>query len=227
MCSSQQQEQLVKIIVDQQNYTYSKFNFFPKNLTDDGFQNIQRGELLFSAPLPASYYKFFACIFNDYKFMFHFDGEDKIFATLQTQKLECPQFKNKMRFVAKSPIAACRKCLGKFNTVKKHFFNYTRTKERKQFVNQIKQSLIEKYELLNEDIYTGSFHLFMKFDDNYISNYNGKISKLIHFENDEKVKAFEAPFTIEADPILMKIGYECGFGDEGYRGFGCVEINDY
>ncbi|MBN2244972.1 MAG: CRISPR-associated endoribonuclease Cas6, partial [Candidatus Aminicenantes bacterium] len=38
------------------------------------------------------------------------------------------------------------------------------------------------------------------------------------------IKAFEAPFIIRANPELIKIGYQCGFGEKNSAGFGCVEI---
>jgi CRISPR-associated endoribonuclease Cas6 len=57
----------------------------------------------------------------------------------------------------------------------------------------------------------------------YIARKNGKISKLIEFKKQVMVKATESPFTVEADPELIKIGYECGWGEKNSAGFGCVE----
>jgi len=50
--------------------------------------------------------------------------------------------------------------------------------------------------------------------------WQGKISKLIHFKKIDnnirtKIKGFEAPFTVVANPELIKIGYDCGFGNGG------------
>jgi CRISPR-associated endoribonuclease Cas6 len=36
----------------------------------------------------------------------------------------------------------------------------------------------------------------------------------------------EAPFTITADPQLIQLGYECGFGENNSAGFGMVEVVD-
>ena len=61
-----------------------------------------------------------------------------------------------------------------------------------------------------------------------------KISKLIHFKKIDKniktkIKGFEAPFRIVADPELIGIGYDAGFGNGGSMGLGCVKktIIDY
>ena len=219
-------ETLKKIIIEEKNYTYSKLNYFPKNINSQGFYNVQRAELYFSAPLPDSFFSYFIEIFKNYKFVFRFDTDEKIFITNYLEKVNLPEFKDRMHFITKSPIAVCTNWQTQFNTVKKHFYNYMKYKERKKFIQKLKQNLIEKYEVLNGNLYTGNSHVFFKFDNKYINENKGKISKLIHFENEEKVKAFEAPFMIEADPALIRIGYECGFGEECDRGFGCVEINE-
>ncbi|MBN2280855.1 MAG: CRISPR-associated endoribonuclease Cas6 [Candidatus Marinimicrobia bacterium] len=219
-------ENLKTIIIEEKNYTYSKFNFFPRNINSLGFYNVQRAELYFSAPFPDHYFIYFVEIFKNYHFVFRFENEEKKFTVNFLEKLAIPEFKNRMHFITKSPIAVCTNWKTQFNTVKKHFYNYMKYKERKKFINKLKQSLIDKYEMLNGNLYSGNSHIFFKFDNKYINENKGKISKLIHFENDEKVKAFEAPFVIEADPELIRIGYECGFGEEGDRGFGCVEINE-
>jgi CRISPR/Cas system endoribonuclease Cas6 (RAMP superfamily) len=36
------------------------------------------------------------------------------------------------------------------------------------------------------------------------------------------IKVFEAPFKIVADSRLIGIGYDCGFGNSGSMGLGCV-----
>ena len=39
-----------------------------------------------------------------------------------------------------------------------------------------------------------------------------------------KIKGFEAPFKIIADPELIKIGYQAGFRNGGSMGLACVDI---
>lgn len=194
-CQGEHLSKLKKVIVEEQSYTYSKFNFFPKNLTTDGFSFVKRGEIIFSCPLPNNYFKYFLNIFNDYKINFFFSGKNQIFTVTYIHRLFEPEYTSKMRFITKSPIAACKSWTGKYNTIKKHFYNYLKEKERYKYVIKIKESLIDKYEKCTGEIYTGNQHLYMKFDKKYMKNYDGKISKLIHFENEIKIKAFEAPFS--------------------------------
>lgn len=218
--------QMKKIIIENKQYTYSKFNFFPKNINSDGFFAIKRAEIIFCAPLPDNYFTYFVDIFEDFKFRFSFNKNEIIFISTHFVKIYNPEFTQKMYFITKSPIAVYSTWNTKYNTIKKHFYNYTKNKERVKYISKLKESLIEKYEEIYEKLYTGSFHLYFKFDTKYMHNNKGKISKLIHFENDVKIKAFEAPFVLEADPDLIKIGYECGLGHESDRGFGCIEINE-
>jgi CRISPR-associated endoribonuclease Cas6 len=39
------------------------------------------------------------------------------------------------------------------------------------------------------------------------------------------VIGIQAPFTIEGDPELIKVGYECGFGEKNSMGFGMAEVS--
>jgi CRISPR-associated endoribonuclease Cas6 len=38
-----------------------------------------------------------------------------------------------------------------------------------------------------------------------------------------KIFAYLAPFTVEGDVELIRVGYECGFGDGNSKGLGMVE----
>ncbi len=46
----------------------------------------------------------------------------------------------------------------------------------------------------------------------------------MEFKNQIKIKAMEAPFFIEADSDLIRLGYECGWGEKNSAGFGCVDV---
>ena len=155
---------LRKVIIEDKHYTYSKFNYFPKNICSEGFYNVKRAELLFSTPLPDKYFTYFLELFNDYNFIFRFEGHERKFYTNFISKIEEPKFSNRMSFITKSPIAVCTKWYTKFNTERKHFFNYTKYKEKKKFISRVKETLIKKYEDINGNIYTGNNHLFFSFD---------------------------------------------------------------
>jgi CRISPR-associated endoribonuclease Cas6 len=63
----------------------------------------------------------------------------------------------------------------------------------------------------------------MEFDPLVIASWQGRIHKLITYK-DTKIFCYHCPFTVEGSPELMRIGYECGFGDGNSKGFGMVEV---
>jgi CRISPR-associated endoribonuclease Cas6 len=68
---------------------------------------------------------------------------------------------------------------------------------------------------------TPSFSMF--FDPLVIASKQGRIHKLITYK-DTKIFCYQCPFTAEGAPELMRIGYQCGFGDGNSKGFGMVEV---
>ena len=120
---------------------------------------------------------------------------------------------------------------------------------RKNLINKFETFHNKSYfacdtmQLHNKDKYNSNGHFFsFNFDVDYITKRQGRISKLIHFKRIKnnhtsncdnkksdsdirtKIKAFEAPFTIIADPELVKIGYDAGFGNDNSAGLGCADI---
>jgi len=92
-------------------------------------------------------------------------------------------------------------------------------------IENIKKNLINKYQTFYKD---HDHEFSFSFDVNYIAKRHGKISKLIHFKKIDKniktkIKGFEAPFKIVADPALIGIGYAAGFGNDNSAGLGRVE----
>jgi len=71
------------------------------------------------------------------------------------------------------------------------------------------------------------------FDSGYLKRRQDKglsVEKLITIKNiqgiETRVKAIECPFTITGPPELIKVGYECGFGENNAMGFGMVRVNE-
>ena len=98
------------------------------------------------------------------------------------------------------------------------------SKERNIFIFNLKNNILAKYNLVHHKEFAGNTDFEFSFDPNYIINKKGKISKLITFKDNIKIKAMEAPFKITADPELIKIGYECGFGEKNSGGFGMAKV---
>lgn len=89
-----------------------------------------------------------------------------------------------------------------------------------KFVENLKNNLIRKYYLLYNQL-PEDMNIEIQFDEKYVSNIKGK---LIWFKN-VAIKAYSAPFTIKADPEIIKVAYECGVGDKNSAGFGMIEID--
>ncbi len=143
------------------------------------------------------------------------------------------------RFTCLSPIAVSTQRPRPDNTLEQHYLDYMNPEEREHFVENIRKNLINKYQTFYNKPYKSNAQEFkFSFDIDYITGKQGKISKLIHFKkirnnsanfNNKrsntnirtKIKAFESPFTITADPKLINIGYDAGFGNDNSAGLGC------
>lgn len=62
----------------------------------------------------------------------------------------------------------------------------------------------------------------IEFDQDFIST-RRRISKLTDFKG-IKIRGYQAPFTIQGNSELIRIGYEAGFGENNSAGFGMVEV---
>lgn len=95
----------------------------------------------------------------------------------------------------------------------------------------LEQNLRKKYEM----IYNRSCpHLInIKLDKNYIRSKGGSdsISKLITIKegtaDEQKLKGFVTPLTIESHSSILKIAYTCGIGDLNHFGLGMLESVDF
>lgn len=128
-----------------------------------------------------------------------------------------PRFSERMRFTCLSSIT--------ISTVIEQdgqkISHYCRPDEE-QFSEKIRQNLIGKYEALNGQL-PSSDKFRLEFDAEYQKRHGGRITKLIKFK-DIDVIGVMSPFSVEGDPRLIQIGYECGFGDKNSAGFGMVEV---
>ena len=84
------------------------------------------------------------------------------------------------------------------------------------------QNLIRKHEAIHG---RGSYDntLTFAFDKAYIDRRKGRVTRLVDYKG-IKVKGIMCPFRVTGNPMLIQIGYECGFGDKNSAGFGMVEV---
>ena len=144
-------------------------------------------------------------------------GEAK-FSVESKEELLPPPMLTEMRCTTLSPLTA---------SVTETDANGAR---RKQFVwaddprfgALVVSNLKEKYRALHGKEPDGE--VSFAFDDAYIRQRGGveRISKLALYKG-TKIKAWQAPFTVTGDAELIRLGWECGYGEANSKGFGMVE----
>ena len=205
-------------------FTFSKLNFLPQKRGSEGFHSVREIQFIFSTIIEKSMEHLILGIFSDKTMRLNLNGQNHFFEIINVDMKADTEFKEKQKFICQSPITVSTMILNEDGEKKQHFLNYMLTEEREHFIQNLKNNLINKYETVNDIPYKNHDIPFnFSFDTEYIVRKNGRISKLIEFKDRIKIKAMEAPFIIEADPALIKIGYECGFGEKNSAGFGCVE----
>jgi len=129
-----------------------------------------------------------------------------------------PKFFEKMNFTCLSPIT--------ISTVRERdgekVLHYCRPDEE-DFQEKVYQNLMGKFKVLYQES-PPQTDFKMEFDQDYVKKKKGRITKLVTFKEVDIIGVM-SPFTIETDPRLIKIGYECGFGDKNSAGFGMVEVS--
>ncbi len=91
-----------------------------------------------------------------------------------------------------------------------------------QFSELVRQNLIRKYEAVYQQTPTEK-SFAMTFDQAYIDKRKGRVTRLVDYKG-TKIRGVMSPFHVIGAPELIRIGYECGFGDKNSMGFGLVEV---
>jgi len=205
-------------------FTFSKLKFSPKLVGKTGFENVRQIEFVFSTIVEESLRHMILGIFSGRQMHLRINGRGVKLTIVNVDVLEDMVFSAREKFICLSPIAVSTMVENDNGRTVPHFLNYMIPRERDRFAENVKNNLVNKYETLHNAPYEKREHPFsFHFDPVYIARKNGIISKLISFKNNIKIKAMEAPFTVDADPDLIKIGYECGWGEKNSAGFGCTE----
>ena len=139
---------------------------------------------------------------------------------LQVQDVEVlrqPRFGPQMTFRCLSPItmSTVREWEGKLT---KHYC----LPDDPQFSELVRQNLIRKYEAVHRHLPTEK-SFAMTFDQKYIDKRERRVTRLVDYKG-IKIRGVVSPFHVIGAPELIRIGYECGFGDKNSAGFGMVEV---
>ncbi len=131
------------------------------------------------------------------------------------QALPPPRFAETACFTCLSPIVAAVPLLGGGT-------RYLTPNDGEVFSAAIRANLLRKHETLYGGLPTDDrFHL--SFDTAYLTRSHGG-TKLMTYKNIQ-IRAAFAPFCASGSLELIRVGYECGFGEKNAAGFGMVETN--
>ncbi|MDD5766546.1 MAG: CRISPR-associated endoribonuclease Cas6 [Candidatus Marinimicrobia bacterium] len=205
-------------------FTFSKLRFSTFKMNRNGFDDVHNIEFIFSTPIPNSFRHLVFGVFSDQIINLNFFGQNSAFHVDHVESLIEPIFISTHSFTCLSPITVSTSRTTPFGKREQHFLDYLQPEERVKFEENIQKNLIRKYKVLTGKSIRPSKKFTFAFDMDYIIRKQGMISKLIHFKDDIKIKAFESPFTIKAKPELIQTGYTCGFGEKNSDGFGCAEM---
>lgn len=153
-------------------------------------------------------------------FFISIGGSEHKFIIRNMELLPEPEFKNEMSFTMTSPmvLSTVKEFNGKLSTY------YLRPEDIEDINRILTQNLRNKYELINNIVSNGKVNIF--WDENYLKKHP-RITKKVTInefgENPVDVIGIQAPFKIIGDPELIKIGYQCGFGEKNSMGFGMTE----
>ena len=92
-----------------------------------------------------------------------------------------------------------------------------------QFSELVRQNLIRKYEAVYRHPPTEK-SFAMTFDQAYIDKKEGRVTRLVNYKG-IRIRGVVSPFHVIGAPELIRVGYECGFGDKNSAGFGMVEVS--
>ena len=131
--------------------------------------------------------------------------------------LRQPHFERQMTFRCLSPItmSTVRERADKLVT---HYC----LPDDPQFSELVRQNLIRKYVAVHQQP-PGEKSFAMTFDQEYIDKRKGRVTRLVDYKG-IKIRGVVSPFHVIGAPALIRVGYECGFGDKNSAGFGMVEI---
>ena len=129
-----------------------------------------------------------------------------------------PRFQSEMRFRCLSPIvmSASRRREGQPSC---HYC----TPEDAELPELIRKNLLRKHEAIYGNQPPPDDRLSFCFDADYLRRKQGRVTRLVDYKG-IKIRGMLCPFSVIGSPALIRVGYECGFGDKNSAGFGMVEI---
>lgn len=135
---------------------------------------------------------------------------------VRIETLDPPELLGETIFTCLSPIVVSVTD----NTEEGRVTHYLRPAEP-IFGERVRLNLITKYFILHRGKPPEDDRFELTFDSSYLMRQRG--TKMIDYKGVKIVGAF-APFTVRGSQELMRVGYECGFGEKNSSGFGMCEV---
>ncbi|MCF8272186.1 MAG: CRISPR-associated endoribonuclease Cas6 [Chlorobium sp.] len=152
-----------------------------------------------------------------------------VFSKECIEKLPEPEWSENMTFSMLSPLAVSvyRDPSAGMNT--KEYLRY----DDSRLSDMLLHNLQAKYRgLFGCEPPENCIPFSVRFEEAYLKGVREKgrsVEKLITIKDysgkETRVKAIQCPFTVTGDPELIKVGYECGFGENNPMGFGMVKVS--
>lgn len=194
-----------------QDYTHSENQIVLKS---------SKANLLITAPLIDEYLNNQAEKIVNRKIEFGNSSCNSIFNIENVNILRNPDFKEKMKFSLFSPIVLCR-----ISEVQGKNYQYFLRPGDQETNDLLTNNLKYKYRLIHKKPAPYG-KVTLDWDRRYIDTHKRITKKISIMQNRDKgydIIGIQAPFTIEGDPELIKVGYETGFGEKNSIGFGMAE----
>jgi CRISPR-associated endoribonuclease Cas6 len=187
-----------------------------------------RAFLTISSPVVEEYTNtFLASYLGNRIFNLNCSGTKSTFLIEGIDKFHDPNFSDNMKFSALSPIviSALQEEDGKENI---YYYRYSDNIEK--FNEELNKDLIKKYEMVYNKAFTGS-EIKLTWDTSYIGKRLAERKKVTmkqtikeNSPEQAEVVGNMSPFQITGNPELIRIGYECGFGEMNAWGFGLAKV---
>ena len=86
----------------------------------------------------------------------------------------------------------------------------------------IRRNLIRKHKVIYGSAPANDILTF-RYDPGYIRKKQERVTRLVDYKG-IKIRGVLCPFIVEGSPSLIRVGYECGFGEKNSAGFGMAGI---
>lgn len=180
--------------------------------------------LYITSPLIDEFFKNFVIgTFENQKMIIYSNYRNYEFRIQQMELIPPATFTNEMKFILYSPMVLSTVRLSE-NGEKEQY--YLRPNDNTEINRILTSNLKNKYKLLHQKEMDCDL-LELAWDDEYLQKHQRVTKKITINESDKNsidVIGIQAPFTLKGNPELIKVGYDCGFGEKNSMGFGLAEV---